>query len=98
MPLAVPSPEGKRRRAELVSEPGQQVDAVLVGQLLTELGAAPRQSEAAVLSPADQATVEGQRLPGPTGRREVDVSGAVAPVIGDRFHSAADPDPCWTGR
>jgi len=85
--------EGEHRRSELVAEARQEVVALLVGQALPDLGALSRDTQPAVLGPAHQAAVQEERLPGSAGRRKVGVGGAVAKVIGNRLHPAADPNP-----
>ena len=87
----------EHRRSQLVTEPGQQIGAMVVGQLLAELDAAPGQAKARALRPADKPAVERKRLPRPAGRREIDVGGTMAPVVRDRLHPASHPDPGRTG-
>src|ERR1700680_741339 len=76
------------------------MNAMLVRQLLSQLCASARQREPAPICPTNEATIERQGLPRSPGRRKVDVSRAMAPVVRDRLHSAAHPDPgrTWWGR
>jgi len=85
--------KGEDRRAKLVAEPAQQVVAMLVDELLAELGAAPRDLQPGLFRPSDELPAEVDRLPRSAGRRKVPVGGAVAAVVGDRLHSAAHSHP-----
>ena len=55
---------------------------MLLGDVLSELEAAPGHPEAAMVGPADEPPVQDERRPGTIRRREIDVCRPVAaPVI-----------------
>src|SRR5258706_10810715 len=66
---------------------------MLGDELLAELSVAPCDSQPALFRRAREAPVEAKRLPGPAGRRELDVGRPVAPAVGNRLHPAAHSHP-----
>jgi hypothetical protein len=90
--------ERKDRGTHLVPEARQEVRALLIGQLLTELTATTGDRQPATLGPADEAAVEGEGLPWSTWWRKIEVRGPVAPAPWHGFHPPAHPDPHGTWR
>ena len=78
-------------------EPSEEVIALLVGDPLSDLRGLARQAQPALLRPAHEPAVQNERLPVSAGRWELQVSWAVALVVGHQFHAAADADPHGRG-
>ena len=89
--------QGQHGRAKLVPEPSEEVIALLVGDPLSDLRGLARQAQPALLRPAHEPAVQNERLPVSAGRWELQVSWAVALVVGHQFHAAADADPHGRG-
>src|SRR5712671_6892253 len=70
---------------------------MLGDELLPELSTTPCDAQPALLCPAHQAPVEAKRLPGPAGRRELDIGRPVSPAVGNRLHPAAHSHPPRSG-
>ena len=85
--------KGQHCRAELVTQPGEQVLALLVDQPLADLEGLPGRAQPRPLRPAHQPAVQDERFPRPARRREVAVGRSVPPVIRHMLHATAHANP-----